>query len=70
MPRFFFHTQTETRTSDNVGIELDNEIEARREAVRTCGEMMRDAPEGFWGSRPWVVTVTNAAGRDPSATHL
>jgi hypothetical protein len=24
--------------------------------------MMHDAPEGFWGSRPWNVTVTDAAG--------
>jgi hypothetical protein len=63
MPRYFFHTQTETRTSDDEGLELANDICARREAVRTCGEMMRDAPEGFWGTRPWVVTVTNDVGR-------
>ena len=41
---------------------MDNEIEARREAVRTCGEMMRDAPEGFLGHSTVVITVTNAAG--------
>lgn len=62
MPRFFFHTQTESRDSDMEGMELANPFEARREAIKTCGEMMRDCPEPFWGSRPWSVTVTDAAG--------
>ena len=62
MPVFYFHTQTDTRTSDDVGTELPGPVEARREAIRTCGEMIRDCAEGFWGSRPWTVTVTNAAG--------
>ncbi|WP_414713334.1 DUF6894 family protein [Sphingomonas sp.] len=31
-------------------------------AIRTCGEMMRDAPDGFWGSRPWSVTVKDEGG--------
>ncbi len=52
MPRFFFHTQTDTRVADQEGVELDGSVEARRQAIQTCGEMMRDAPEGFWGSRP------------------
>jgi hypothetical protein len=62
MPRYFFHMQTETRTSDEDGLDLSSPIKARRQAIQTCGEMMRDAPEGFWGSRPWNVTVTDAAG--------
>lgn len=62
MPRFFFHTQTTSRTTDEEGIELSGDVEARRQAIRTCGQMMQDAPEGFWGTRPWSVTVTDAAG--------
>ena len=62
MSRFYFHTQTDVRTTDHEGIELASAIEARREAIATCGEMMRDAPEKFWGSRPWTVTVTDASG--------
>ena len=62
MARFFFHTQTGTQSTDEVGTELPGPVEARREVIRTCGEMMRDAPEGFWGTRPSNVTVTNAAG--------
>ncbi len=52
MPRFFFPTQTDIRVADQEGVELDGSVEARRQAIQTCGEMMRDAPEGFWGSRP------------------
>ena len=62
MPLFFFHTQTDTRTSDAAGIELRGAAEARQQAVQTCGEMMRDAPEAFWGTRPWSVVVTDAVG--------
>lgn len=62
MPRYFFHTQTDIRLTDEEGFELDGPVEARREAITACGEMMRDAPEQFWGSRPWSVTVTDAGG--------
>ena len=62
MARYFFHTQTDTRSTDSDGIELDGPLQARREAIRTFGELMRDGPEGFWGSRPWSVTVTNSVG--------
>jgi hypothetical protein len=62
MPLFYFHTQTDTRSTDEEGVELAGPIEARREAIRTCGEIMRDAPEVFWGSRPWSVVVTNSVG--------
>lgn len=62
MQRYFFHTQTLSRDTDTDGIELDSPHEARRQAIETCGQMMKDAPEGFWGSRPWSVTVTDAAG--------
>jgi hypothetical protein len=62
MPTYFFHSQTESRMTDVEGTELGGPIEARREAIRTCGEMMKDSPESFWGSRPWTVTVTDHTG--------
>jgi hypothetical protein len=62
MPLFFFHTQTESRTTDAEGVELPGAVEARKQAIQTCGQMMHDAPLAFWGSRPWSVVVTNAAG--------
>jgi hypothetical protein len=54
--------QTDRRETDEDGMELRGPIEARRQAIQTCGEMMKDAPEGFWGSRPWSVTVTDRTG--------
>jgi hypothetical protein len=60
--RFHFHTQTDVRVTDTEGTEYPGYAEARREAIRTCGQMMQDAPEQFWGSRPWSVTVTDATG--------
>jgi hypothetical protein len=60
--RYFFHTQTDTRFTDEDGTVLTSAAEARSQAIKTCGQMMADSPEGFWGSRPWSVTVTNLAG--------
>ena len=62
MQRYFFHTQTDTRFPDAEGIMLQGAVQARSQVIQTCGQMLADAPEGFWGSRPWSVTVTNAAG--------
>jgi hypothetical protein len=62
MPRYFFHTQCSSRFTDEDGIDYATPVEARAEAIRSAGEMMRDAPEEFWGSRPWEVTVTNEVG--------
>ena len=60
--RFYFHTETDVRITDEEGMEFPGYAEARREAIRTCGQMMQDAPEVFWGSRPWNVSVTDADG--------
>lgn len=60
--RYFFHTQTYRRETDHDGAEFATGAEARQEAIRTFGQMMHDAPEGFWGSRPWSVIVTDAEG--------
>ena len=62
LPRYFFHLNTTLRTTDDEGLELDGLKQAREEAIRTCGEMMRDAADGFWGSRPWSITITDDAG--------
>lgn len=62
MARYFFHIQTLSRITDEEGAEFGTPQEARAEAIRTCGELMRDAPEAFWGSRPWSVTVTDNVG--------
>jgi ElaB/YqjD/DUF883 family membrane-anchored ribosome-binding protein len=62
MPRYFFHSQTDARMTDMEGYELATPQEARQQAIETCGQMMVDAADAFWGTRPWTVTVTDAAG--------
>jgi hypothetical protein len=60
--KFFFHTDTDSRSNDVEGMEFDAPDEAKAQAIAMCGQMMRDAPRSFWGSRPWSVTVTDEAG--------
>jgi hypothetical protein len=60
--RYYFHMQTDTRGTDTDGIEFANKLDARKQAIVTCGQMMQDDPDIFWGSRPWSVTVTDNAG--------
>ena len=62
MPLFYFHTQTDSRFTDEEGVECASPADARRAAIQTCGEMMRGCAETFWGSRPWSVVVTDASG--------
>ena len=62
MPLFFFHSQTDTRTTDVEGTEFPDHLAARQEVIKLCGELLRDAPAPFWGSRPWSLSVTDARG--------
>lgn len=62
MLRYFFHHQSDVRITDEVGHVFATPQEARHEAIRSAGELLRDAAEPFWGSRPYVVTVTNEDG--------
>lgn len=62
MARYFFHTQTGSRYTDDTGVEFASPLEARAQAIITCGQMLKDEPKDFWGSRPWSVTVTDAVG--------
>jgi hypothetical protein len=48
--------------TDPEGYELATPGEARQQAIQTCRQMMVDAADSFWGTRPWSVTVTDADG--------
>lgn len=63
MPRFHFHTVDGKRLYDEDGCILANLQEARIEAVRLAGAMLRHEPEQLWKSGSWRVEVTNDAGR-------
>jgi hypothetical protein len=60
--RYFFHCETDVRYTDAEGTEFDSPSQARAEAIKMCAQMMHEAPKGFWGSRPWSVTITDKAG--------
>jgi hypothetical protein len=62
LAHYYFHTSTHSRHTDDQGIECATPADARRMAIKTCGELIRGAEDRFWGSRPWAVTVTDAAG--------
>lgn len=62
MPRFYFHTQSDVRITDSEGLELAGAFEARKQAIQSCGELMKDCADAFWGSRPWSVTITDVTG--------
>ncbi|MBM6582998.1 hypothetical protein ILT44_22600 [Microvirga sp. BT689] len=45
------------------GIELPGLKEARREAIRTAGEIIRDSSSGSWHGPDWHMEVTDAVGK-------
>jgi hypothetical protein len=60
--RYYFHSETESRSTDTEGVDFASAAEARAEAIKMCAQMMHEAPKGFWGSRPWSVTITDDTG--------
>ena len=62
MPRYFFHTDTDSRFTDATGVDCVSAVDARKMAIAACGEIMKDCAHTFWGSRPWGVTVTDDQG--------
>ncbi len=62
MARYFFHTDSHTRFTDDEGQELSSLTAARAYATRAIAEVLRDDSKIFWGTRPWSMTVTDADG--------
>jgi hypothetical protein len=57
MPRYFFNTLDHTQDADHVGVDLDDDHVARREAVRFAGAMMADQPDVLWDGTRFRVEV-------------
>ena len=62
MPKFFFHVRDGQSFPDREGSELPDVREARLQAVRMAGEMLRDDRGTFWDGEEWQMEVTDAAG--------
>ena len=63
MPRYFFHVIDGREIIDNDGTELLGLKEARAEAIRTAGAILRDEGDKFWNGEEWHMNVTDAAGQ-------
>lgn len=59
MPRYFFHLRHQHESSDSDGIDLPDFEAAWAEAVRTCGEMLRDFEGSLGPERPFELTVSD-----------
>ena len=61
MPRYYFHIENGVTIMDMLGTDLAGDVEARDEAVKTAGEMMKDQGARFWSGTEWSMLVMNTA---------
>ncbi|WP_210526444.1 DUF6894 family protein [Rubellimicrobium arenae] len=62
MPHYYFDVRGDGSAPDEVGIELSGPIEARAEAARLAGEVLKEADGAFWTTPEWQVHVTDELG--------
>jgi hypothetical protein len=62
MAKFFFHTEYGRPSPDEEGTELATLAEARVEAVRVLGDMLRESPNELLTTGALRLTVTDAKG--------
>jgi hypothetical protein len=62
MPRYFFHIQDSQSQIDKEGTEIGSLEEAREEAVRLAGQMLRDGAPEFWKHGKWRLEVASPTG--------
>jgi hypothetical protein len=62
MPRYFFHVIDGRDIIDHEGTELSGLREARTEAIRLAGAILRDECDKFWNGTEWHMNVADAAG--------
>jgi hypothetical protein len=62
MPRFHFHTEDGGTFPDEEGIVLASVADARIQAARMLGEMLKEQPDRFWKDGGLKLTVTDDRG--------
>jgi hypothetical protein len=78
MPRYFFHTEEKYISIDEEGTELPDLNAVRAEAIRTAGEMLRDAglrsctddPRNGEPWRLWITDGSRGAGKTRLSIHV
>ena len=63
MPRYFFHVMDGRNIIDDEGAEFPNLRDARTEAIRLAGAVLRDEGDEFWNGTEWQMNVTDASGQ-------
>jgi hypothetical protein len=63
MPRYFFNVIDGRLHPDIDGTVLRDIEEARIEAVRLSGDLLRENPARFWSSPEWRLEVVDEAGQ-------
>jgi hypothetical protein len=66
MPRYFFHLQDRKTILDDEGVDLPDVDAAGEEAIRACGDMLRDMPRALYNGDPiclWVSNQPDGKGR-------
>ena len=61
MPRFFFDIYDGFDIRDEAGLECVNMHVARREAIKTAGEILRDRTD-IWDGKSWKMQVRDETG--------
>jgi hypothetical protein len=59
MTRYFFHVKDGTTVLDAEGFEFPTLKAAREEAIRACGDMLRDLPSTVTNGDPFRLWVTD-----------
>jgi uncharacterized protein DUF6894 len=59
MPRYFFHVHDGSAVLDEVGAEFDDLASARNDAIRSCGEMLREVPSIIQRGETWSMWITD-----------
>ena len=62
MPRYFFDITDIATRVDEEGEELEGVNAARIAAVQLSGELLKDAPDRFWGVGEWSCSVRDDTG--------
>ncbi|WP_379071637.1 DUF6894 family protein [Mesorhizobium sp. UC22_110] len=62
MPRYFFHVIDGRAVIDTTGLVLNNDTEARIEALRGAGQMLDDEGMNLWLGNRWSLTVVDEDG--------
>lgn len=63
MARYYFHSGESRQGFDDRGLDLADDMAARREAVRFGAELLRDDPDIISGEKPLRVHVIDENGR-------